>query len=142
MSSEINNREIDDCLNIIRRMMPLLSEAERQFSSARNWGFLDMLGGGFFVDLVKHSKLSNASRCMNEINWLLRDLERELKDVHFTTDYSMSTGGFSTFADFLFDGILADCYMQSKILSSLEQVRELRHRMEFIQARLTDMRNR
>ncbi|MBS7261311.1 MAG: hypothetical protein KIG91_06615 [Treponema sp.] len=142
MTNELEKREIDDCLRIIDRLLPLIGEAERQFSSARNWGFLDMLGGGFLTDIIKHSKLSRASGCMNEINYLLRDLERELKDIQFTTDYSMNTRTFSTFADFLFDGILADTYMQSKIMSSLDQVRELHHRIEFIQARLLDKRNR
>lgn len=142
MTNELEKREIDDCLRIIDRLLPLIGEAERQFSSARNWGFLDMLGGGLLTDIIKHSKLSRASGCMNEINYLLRDLERELKDIQFTTDYSMNTKTFSTFADFLFDGILADTYMQSKIMSSLDQVRELHHRIEFIQARLLDKRNR
>lgn len=142
MANELEKREIDDCLRIIDRLLPLIGEAERQFSSARNWGFLDMLGGGLLTDIIKHSKLSRASGCMNEINYLLRDLERELKDIQFTTDYSMNTRTFSTFADFLFDGILADTYMQSKIMSSLDQVRELHHRIEFIQARLLDKRNR
>ena len=121
MTNELEKREIDDCLRIIDRLLPLIGEAERQFSSARNWGFLDMLGGGFLTDIIKHSKLSRASGCMNEINYLLRDLERELKDIQFTTDYSMNTKTFSTFADFLFDGILADTYMQSKIISSLDR---------------------
>lgn len=142
MTNEMEIREIDDCLRIIDRLLPLIQEAERQFSSARNWGFLDMLGGGLLTDIIKHSKLSRASDCMNEINYILRDLERELKDVKFTTDYSMNTASFSTFADFLFDGILADTYMQSKIMSSLDQVRELRHRIEFIQSRLLDMKRR
>lgn len=142
MTNELEKREIDDCLRIIDRLLPLIGEAEHQFSSARNWGFLDMLGGGLLTDIIKHSKLSRASGCMNEINYLLRDLERELKDIQFTTDYSMNTRTFSTFADFLFDGILADTYMQSKIMSSLDQVRELHHRIEFIQARLLDKRNR
>ena len=142
MTNELEKREIDDCLRIIDRLLPLIGEAERQFSSARNWGFLDMLGGGLLTDIIKHSKLNRASGCMNEINYLLRDLERELKDIQFTTDYSMNTRTFSTFADFLFDGILADTYMQSKIMSSLDQVRELHHRIEFIQARLLDKRNR
>lgn len=141
MATELEKHEIDDCLKIIDQLLPLIGEAERQFSSARNWGFLDMLGGGLLTDIIKHSKLSRASGCMNEINYLLRDLERELKDVKFTTDYSMNTGTFSTFADFLFDGILADTYMQSKIMNSLDQVRELHHRIEFIQARLLDKRN-
>lgn len=138
----MEKHEINDCLVIIDRLMPLISEAERQFSSARNWGFLDMLGGGLITDIIKHTKLSRAAGCMNEINYLLRDLERELKDVKFTTDYSMNTGSFSTFADFLFDGILADTYMQSKIMNSLDQVRELHHRIEYIQTRLLDMKNR
>lgn len=141
MATELEKHEIDDCLKIIDHLLPLIGEAKRQFSSARNWGFLDMLGGGLLTDIIKHSKLSRASGCMNEINYLLRDLERELKDVKFTTDYSMNTGTFSTFADFLFDGILADTYMQSKIMNSLDQVRELHHRIEFIQARLLDKRN-
>ncbi|MCQ2573925.1 MAG: hypothetical protein MJ182_08515 [Treponema sp.] len=142
MTTEMEKHEINDCLVIIDRLMPLISEAERQFSSARNWGFLDMLGGGLITDIIKHTKLSRAAGCMNEINYLLRDLERELKDVKFTTDYSMNTGSFSTFADFLFDGILADTYMQSKIMNSLDQVRELHHRIEYIQTRLLDMKNR
>lgn len=140
MASDLERREIDDCLRIINRIMPLLEDAERSFSSARNWGVLDILGGGLIVDLIKHSKINNAASCMNEINYLLRDLERELKDVRFPTDYSMNTMGFASFADFLFDGILADVYMQSKIMNSLDQVRELRHRLEYLNDTLTRMR--
>lgn len=140
MASDLERREIDDCLRIINRIMPLLDDAERSFSSARNWGVLDILGGGLIVDLIKHSKINNAASCMNEINYLLRDLERELKDVRFPTDYSMNTMGFASFADFLFDGILADVYMQSKIMNSLDQVRELRHRLEYLNDTLTRMR--
>lgn len=140
MASDLERREIDDCLRIINRIMPLLDDAERSFSSARNWGVLDILGGGLIVDLIKHSKINNAAGCMNEINYLLRDLERELKDVRFPTDYSMNTMGFASFADFLFDGILADVYMQSKIMNSLDQVRELRHRLEYLNDTLTRMR--
>ena len=100
MTTDLEKREIDDCLRIMNQIFPLLDEAETQFSSARNWGFLDMLGGGLLTDLIKHSKINNAASCMNEINSLLRDLERELKDVKFPTDYSMNTMGFATFADF------------------------------------------
>lgn len=140
MASDLERREIDDCLRIIDRILPLLDDAERSFSSARNWGFLDMLGGGLIVDLIKHSKINNAASSMNEINYLLRDLERELKDVKFPTDYSMNTMGFATFADFLFDGILADVYMQSKIMNSLDQVRELHHRLDYLRETMIRMR--
>ena len=142
MNTELNRREIDEVLSIIDHILPLIDQAEDKFRSARNWGFFDILGGGFIVDLIKHSKLGNASDIMNRINALLHDLQRELKDVVIPTDFSMNTATFATFADFLFDGILADVYMQSKIMSSLEQVRELRNRLVLLKDKLMQLRSR
>lgn len=142
MNNELNHSEIDDVLFIINQILPLIDQAENTFRSARNWGFFDILGGGFIVDLIKHSKLGNASTIMNRINGLLYDLQRELKDVVIPTDFSMNTATFATFADFLFDGILADMYMQSKIISSLEQVRELRNRLLLLKDNLMLLRSR
>ncbi|HKL86611.1 MAG TPA: hypothetical protein VJ861_09810 [Treponemataceae bacterium] len=137
-----NRKEITEVLVIIDQILPLIDEAEDKFKSARNWGFIDILGGGFLVDLIKHSKLGSASTIMNRINSLLQDLQRELKDVVIPTDFSMNTATFATFADFLFDGILADVYMQSKIMSSLEQVRELQNRLVLLRSKLKEIRTR
>ena len=137
-----NIKEINDVQLIINQLLPLIDEAESKFTSARNWGFLDILGGGFLVDLVKHTKLSSASTTMNQINYLLRDLQRELKEVVIPTDFSMNTGTFATFADFVFDGVLADVYMQSKIMTSIEQIKELRRRLEILREKLRDLSNR
>ena len=134
-----NRKEITEVLVIIDQILPLIDEAEDKFKSARNWGFIDILGGGFLVDLIKHSKLGSASTIMNRINSLLQDLQRELKDIVIPTDFSMNTATFATFADFLFDGILADVYMQSKIMSSLDQVRELRNRLNFLRGKLKEI---
>ena len=135
-----NIKEINDVQLIINQLLPLIDEAEQ--TSARNWGFLDILGGGFLVDLVKHTKLSSASSTMNQINYLLRDLQRELKEVVIPTDFSMNTGTFSTFADFVFDGVLADVYMQSKIMTSIEQIKELRRRLLILRDKLRDLTSR
>lgn len=137
-----NIKEINDVQLIINQLLPLIDEAESKFTSARNWGFLDILGGGFLVDLVKHTKLSSASSTMNQINYLLRDLQRELKEVVIPTDFSMNSGTFSTFADFVFDGVLADVYMQSKIMTSIEQIKELRRRLLILRDKLRELTNR
>ena len=137
-----NIKEINDVQLIINQLLPLIDEAEKKFTSARNWGFLDILGGGFITDLVKHTKLSSASTTMNQINYLLRDLQRELKEVVIPTDFSMNTGTFATFADFVFDGVLADVYMQSKIMTSIEQIKELRRRLLILRDKLRDLSNR
>lgn len=137
-----NLKEINDVQIIINQILPLIDEAENKFRSARNWGFFDILGGGFITDLIKHSKLGAASDIMNRINYLLHDLQRELKEVVIPTDFSMNTASFSTFADFVFDGILADVYMQSKIMTSMEQIRELRSRLLILRDKLTDLSRR
>lgn len=134
--NELNRKEINDVQIIINQLLPLIDQAEDQFRSARNWGILDILGGGTLVDIIKHTKLNKASNCMNQINYLLHDLQRELKDVVIPTDFQMNTASFATLADFMFDGILADVYMQSKIISSMEQIQELRRRLLVLQERL------
>lgn len=134
-----NIKEINDVQNIISQLLPLVDEAENKFKKARNWGFIDVLGGGLIVDLFKHSNLNSASNLMNRINILLHDLQRELNDVVIPTDFSMNTATFSTFADFVFDGILADVYMQSKIMTSLNQIRELRSRLLTLQSILSEL---
>lgn len=134
-----NIKEINDVQNKISQLLPLVDEAENKFKKARNWGFIDVLGGGLIVDLFKHSNLNSASNLMNRINILLHDLQRELNDVVIPTDFSMNTATFSTFADFVFDGILADVYMQSKIMTSLNQIRELRSRLLTLQSILSEL---
>ena len=45
-----------------------------------------------------------------------------MKDVTGILDFQIDIGGFLTFADFFFDGILADVFVQSKISQAKEQV--------------------
>src|SRR5574344_450276 len=132
-------KEINDARSIVDQLLPLLDQAEGKFKSARNWGVVDLLGGGFLTDLIKHSQINSASNIMNEISNLLTNLQRELRDISIPTNYRMSLGGFSTFADFVFDGTLADAWMESKIVSSLDQVRQLKQRITTLKTRLDDM---
>jgi len=136
MDADIERSTKAEALNIVRQILPLLDQAEHSFKSARNWGFVDIFGGGLIVDLIKHSHLNSAGTVMNQINYLLHDLQRVLQGLTIPADYSMNTATFATFADFVFDGILADTYMQSKIMTSLDQVRELHRRLLILQERL------
>ena len=48
----------------------------------------------------------------------------------------MTTFTFSSFADFVFDGFLADTYMQVKIMSSINQIRNLRTQLLDLQDKM------
>jgi hypothetical protein len=123
-------QDITKAKNTISQLLPLINDAENSFKSARTWGFIDIFGGGLITDLIKHSRLNNASITMNKISYLLQELQSELKTITIPVDYRMQMGGFSTFGDFVFDGAIFDIYMQSKIMQSLEQVRILKGKLE------------
>lgn len=116
-------------VNIINRLLPLLDEAERNLSRARNWSIFDVLGGGFIVDLFKHSKLSKAQGNMEQVNSLMNELSCILRGINIPADCTMEVGNFVTFADFLFDGFFVDAYVTSKIMGSIDQVRKMKTKL-------------
>ncbi len=132
--------QINQAIRLTDQLISELDVAEKQLSSARNWGFLDVLGGGLIVDLIKHSKLSNAKSSMDRVNYLLQELKRVLGGISMPGDYSMNVGGFATFADFFFDSGIVDVYMTAKIMSSLNEVRNLKNRCYELRAKLSNMR--
>ena len=134
MINEQNLERIRSAQAILDELFPLVDDAERQFKSARNWGFIDIFGGGLIVNMIKHFKLGSVSETMNRIQALLQRLQSTVSHISIPADYSMSMATFATFADIVFDGIVADVYMQSKIMTSLDQVRKLRAQLEQVQA--------
>lgn len=132
--------QVNQALNLTDQLISELDQAERQLSSARNWSFLDVLGGGLITDLIKHSKLNNAKSSMDRVNYLMQELKRVLGGISMPGDYSMNVGGFATFADFFFDSALVDAYMTAKIMSSLNEVRNLKNRCYELRSRLSSLR--
>lgn len=136
MANQYDIKKMRSAQTILNELFPLLDRAEKQFKSVRNWGFVDIFGGGLIVDMIKHFKLGSVSETMNRIQTLLEHLQNIIKEISIPTDYRMNTGTFSVIADIAFDGIFTDVYMQSKIISSLNQVRELRTKLEQVQSLL------
>ena len=132
--------QVNQALNLTNQLIGELDQAERQLSSARNWGFVDILGGGIITDLIKHSKLNNAKASMDRVQYLLQELKRVLGGISMPGDYSMNIGGFATFADFFFDSGIVDVYMTAKIMSSLNEVRNLKNRCYELRSRLTNIK--
>lgn len=62
----------------------------------------------------------------------LKRFQRELKNVNIPLDLRMEVGSFLSFADFFFDGFVADYLVQSKISEAKEQVSDAIIRVEQI----------
>ena len=124
MTNEMMRREMNEAIQAGERALISLKTAQSQLKSAGNWGLFDMFGGGLFSSMIKHSKMNDASRYMEDAKKDLLVFQRELKDVNVPMDLRMEVGSFLSFADFFFDGFVADYLVQSKITEAREQVED------------------
>lgn len=114
------------------RALSSLRMAQEKLNSAGNWGLFDMFGGGFFSSMMKHSKMDDAARFMEEAKVDLMRFQKELRDVNVPLDLKMEVGSFLSFADFFFDGFVVDYLVQSKISDAKEQVSDAIYRVQQI----------
>lgn len=122
MNDSMLDKEIQEAILSGERALEILRAAQNKLDSARNWGLFDTFGGGFISNVIKHSKMSDASSYMEDAKRDLLVFQRELKDVQGHVDLRVDVSGFLSFADFFFDGIVADYLVQTKIEEAKKQV--------------------
>ena len=98
-----------------------------------------MFGGGFLTSLLKHSKMDQAKRNMEQAKYDLRSFSRELNDVNMACNLNINTGDFLSFADYFFDGFVVDWVVQDRINNAKRQVEEAIRRTESIVNQLQRM---
>lgn len=115
--------ELAEAVRAGERVEFSLEKAEEKLSSARNWGTYDMLGGGMIATAVKHSRIDDAQSFIHAAHDDLRLFRKELRDLNWSLNANeLAIGGFLTFADYFFDGLLSDWSVQGKIKDSLGSV--------------------
>ncbi|KAF5073795.1 hypothetical protein DSECCO2_187510 [anaerobic digester metagenome] len=128
--------EITEAIAACDQVLDGIEAAMHDLKGAQNWGIFDLLGGGFIVSLVKHGRLSRAQQSLMEVQYNLRTLQKELRDVSGAIELSVNPIGMNMLFDIAFDNIFSDLITQSRIhevraeLTDLEaDVRALRRRL-------------
>lgn len=124
MEREQRLKEIREAIDAGRLTLQYLNRARQELDSASGFGIADMLGFDLIGGIGKHMKLNNAKRELEAAKWQVMNFQKELRDVSGVLNFQIDIGGFLTFADFFFDGILADVFVQSKIGQAKEQVNQ------------------
>ncbi|MFU0827228.1 MAG: Methyl-accepting chemotaxis protein [Lachnoclostridium sp.] len=133
---ELVKKELQEAINAGENALYSLRRAKNSLQSAKNWGLWDIFGGGFLTNIIKHSKLNDASSYMEEARQDLRTFQSELRDINTNINFGIDIGDFLKFADFFFDGFIADYMVQSKINDARRQVDEAIERVESVLAQL------
>ncbi len=114
-------REVRQAERAASAAVEALSTVGDQLSAARNWGGIDMMGGGLITTAIKHSHINSARSALARAQTRLRALERELRDVDRLESFTIDISRFATFADYWFDGLMSDWFVQSRIHEARER---------------------
>lgn len=102
-----------------------IEAARKQLTSASRWGLVDIFGGGFLTDVIKHSKLGKAQGLMNQMAYDLKQFQKELGDIQMDLSYDIGITDTLYMFDLFFDNVFADVMVQGKINDALGSVEEL-----------------
>lgn len=116
---KIDIKEIKEAIYAGENALYSLKKVKQKLEKAKSWGTWDMLGGGVFVDMAKHSAINEANNIAKIVQGDLKAFKKELSDVNEFTNIQVNISSFSSFADFFLDGIFVDWFIQSKINDSL-----------------------
>ncbi len=132
-------KEYQEAVAAGNRALKSLRNAQRELDSARNWGIVDLLGGGMVSAFIKRSRMKEAQSLMDEAKRDMQEFRRELGDICMDENLNVKTGEFLTFADYFFDGILADWLVQDRIQKARDQAAEAVRRVEEILSQLKNV---
>lgn len=105
-------KEREEAIEAGERALRSLKEARSHISGAKGFGIWDILGGGSFVSLAKHYKISRAKDAIYRARTDLQSFSRELRDIQM--DLDINIGDFLTIFD-LMDNFFADILVQSRL---------------------------
>lgn len=134
-----DRREINEAIQAANDALCHLEASNDCLKSAGNWGVVDLLGGGFFSTLMKHGKMDHAQDELFEAKTALRRFATELQDIRQIEDIHLEVDDFLTFADFFFDGVIADWLMQKRIDEAKQQVTDAIIKVRDIRSRLQNI---
>ena len=132
-------REVLEALSAGRSAETALSAVLDSLDSAEDWGTWDMFGGGLLSTIAKHGHLDDAQAGIGYAQQCLSRFRTELADVQRMDVPQVYIGDFATFADYFFDGLFADWYVQSRIHDAQDGVSEVHMRVLDALRRLEEM---
>ncbi len=120
----IHLKEIAEAIHAGNQVLDLLNQALSSLESAQSWGLFDIVGGGFISTMAKHSHLDTAQEHLAQLKLYMDKFRKEVADVKTIKIDDVKLSGGLTFADYAFDNMFMDLFIQSKISSSKDQVKD------------------
>lgn len=134
----LDGRELKEAIAAGQRAVSALHQVQSDLDSAKGWGTWDILGGGIISTAIKHSRLDAAKQHTQAAQQRIAEFKAELADVGQHLSSALEVGGFLTIADYIFDGMIADFMMQSKINKSMAACKTALNEVLAVQTKCQD----
>lgn len=138
---ENRRKEVREAINAGERAHSIAEETLDGLKSAKNWGMVDLIGGGIMSDVIKYDKLKSVKDRTSALQMALRTFRTELSDVSSRIEgpLQVEVGEFLHFADYFFDGIFTDWMVYDKIKVSKERAEQTYSQIQGILEQLRKM---
>ena len=134
-------KEIDEAIEAGRKALQALDEAAEKLGSAKRWGIWDIVGGGLVSSLVKHSRIDDARKLLQQARNELESFSDELDDTQENLpEFDLEISDLVSTFDIVFDNVFADILVQEKVEETAREVDKTRIRVKDAVDRLCELR--
>lgn len=136
-----NLRQLDSAIEAGKKVLDCLVQAQQQLDVIHTEGIFDRISQGIFRRIMWNPKrIDEANQTIQKAKDLLIVFRRELRYIEVSSQLKIEIEGFVTFADFFFDSLLADWYVQSRLKKSSEEVEDAMRQISDILEKLYAMK--
>lgn len=107
-----------------------------QLKSAKQWSWVDLLGGDLFSSMVKRKKMKKISSDLQQLQPQLNALKHNLQDANIQVDSSFDHSTMRQTFDMFFDNVFTDLKVQGEIKQLLTELTALRQVLTTYQQRI------
>lgn len=120
----LEEKEFTEAIKAIDEVLDQIQEALTHLYRAKDWGVLDIFGGGLISSLAKRDNINQSEYYIEKINSSLKVAEKELKDVNMVVPSSVKEG--DEFWDLWMDNIFSDIRIQDQVNGSIDSLYKLK----------------
>lgn len=125
--------EVSDVLQLGYALRSQLQGIMDILRSSRNWGWVDLLGGGPVTGALKRDRMEQARKALAGLDMILEYFRKKFRETPVVNKISYEEWGNDLFAaDFLLDGFVIDALVQVDIVDCQAEMERLYEQTETI----------
>lgn len=130
---ETESIEVTDVLQLGNALRWQLHHIMEILQSARNWGRMDLIGGGSISSALKRVRMEETRKALAELDVILGYFRKKFRETPVVSKISYEEWGNDLFAaDFLLDGFVIDALVQVDIVDCQAEMERLYEQTEMI----------